>query len=62
VLLRSKKKCSPLIISAGHKITLNSAIQLVIDSLKGRRLPEPTRHAHLAANACRKIFLKERTS
>ncbi|MBA2368257.1 MAG: deoxyribonuclease V [Candidatus Protochlamydia sp.] len=56
MLLRTKKRCSPLIISTGHKITLKSAVELVISCQKRHRLPEPTRYAHLAANACRKDF------
>lgn len=53
-LLRTKKRCSPLIISAGHKICLETAINIVKSCLRGYRLPEATRLAHLAANACRK--------
>lgn len=56
MLLRTKKRCSPLIISAGHKITLKTAIQVVMSCLKKHRLPEPTRYAHLAANKRRKDF------
>ncbi len=54
--LRTKKGCLPLIISAGHKITLNTAMEWVFRCLKGYRLPEPTREAHLAANECRKSY------
>jgi deoxyribonuclease V len=54
VLLRTKKRCAPLIISVGHRISLPTAINLVMSCLKGYRLPEPTRLAHLAANARRK--------
>lgn len=50
MLLRSKKNCEPLIISIGHKISLQTALNLVLDSLKGYRLPEPTRLAHIVAN------------
>jgi deoxyribonuclease V len=57
MMLRTKKRCSPLIISAGHKISLSTATQLVISCLKKYRLPEPTRYAHLAANKHRKDFL-----
>lgn len=57
MLIRTKKNCSPLIISAGHKITLELALKLVFSSLKKYRLPEPTRQAHLTANACRKSHL-----
>lgn len=59
MMLRTKKRCSPLIISAGHKITLNTAVQMVISCLRKYRLPEPTRYAHLAANLCRKSFLNQ---
>lgn len=54
VLLRTKKRCSPLIISVGHKVSLSTAIKLVMSCLKGYRLPEPTHLAHLAANVRRK--------
>ena len=53
MLLRTKARSNPLIISCGHKISLPTAIKLVRASLRGYRLPEPTRHAHLAANICR---------
>jgi deoxyribonuclease V len=53
MLLRSKKRCRPLIISTGHRVSLESACSLVMQCLRGYRLPEPTRHAHLAANLCR---------
>lgn len=58
-LLRTKKRCAPLIVSAGHKISLDSAVRLVMCCVKGYRLPEPTRQAHLAANACRKMHMTE---
>lgn len=52
--LRTKKRCLPLIISPGHKMSLEKSIQWVLKSLKGYRLPEPIRQAHLAANAIRR--------
>ncbi len=54
ILLRTKVRSNPLIISAGHKISLPKAVELVKSCLRGYRLPEVTRQAHLAANACRK--------
>lgn len=54
--LRTKKRCAPLIISSGHKISLETAIQIVLNCTRGYRLPETTRHAHLAANECRREF------
>jgi len=55
-LVRTKKRCSPLIISAGHKIKLETAVKWVLCCITKYRLPEPTRSAHLAANDCRKKF------
>lgn len=54
IALRTKKRAHPILISIGHKISLNTAVELVKKSLKGYRLPEPTRQAHLAANQCRR--------
>jgi deoxyribonuclease V len=56
MMVRTKKRCSPLIISIGHKVSLQTATQLVLQCLTKYRLPEPTRYAHLAANKCRTDF------
>jgi deoxyribonuclease V len=53
ILLRSKLRSRSLIISPGHRISLPTAVEYVQKSLRGYRLPEPTRQAHLAANRCR---------
>ncbi|MBI6549479.1 deoxyribonuclease V [Xenorhabdus lircayensis] len=45
VVLRSKKRCNPLYISIGHKVSIASAIFWVEQCIKGYRLPEPTRWA-----------------
>lgn len=56
LVLRTKANCNPLIISAGHKISLETALAWVLKTLVKHKLPEPTRQAHLAANACRKKY------
>ena len=53
MLLRTKLRSNPLIISTGHRVALTTAVQLVQNYLRGYRLPEPTRQAHLAANRLR---------
>jgi deoxyribonuclease V len=60
MVVRTKRRCHPLIISAGHRITLQTAVEVVLDNLGGYRLPEATRQAHLAANACRKDHVGKR--
>jgi deoxyribonuclease V len=42
----SKKGCKPIIISAGHFITLGGCLKIVKQSLKGYKFPEPLRLAH----------------
>ncbi|PZO85735.1 MAG: deoxyribonuclease V [Micavibrio aeruginosavorus] len=44
-VLRSKAKCNPLYISAGHRISQKTALEIVLQSFRGYRLPEPTRIA-----------------
>lgn len=57
-VLRTKDHVSPMFISCGHRVSLPSAIQLVLSCTTRYRLPEPTRQAHLASNVFRKS-LKE---
>lgn len=45
IVLRSRTHIKPLFISVGHKVSLDSARQLVINCLGRYRLPEPTRQA-----------------
>ena len=47
--LRTKRGVKPVYVSIGHRVNLEAAIHWVMACLKGYRLPEPTRLAHLAA-------------
>ncbi|WP_237215898.1 endonuclease V [Falsiroseomonas oryziterrae] len=51
--LRTRRGAKPLYISTGHRVSLEGALAWVERSLRGRRLPEPTRAAHDAAGALR---------
>lgn len=50
-VLRSKDRVKPLYVSVGHRITLDEATDLVSRCGVKHRLPEPSRLAHLAAQA-----------
>jgi deoxyribonuclease V len=52
-VVRTKARVKPLYISAGHKINLQAAADVVLDCCRGYRLPEPTRQAHLLSNRIR---------
>jgi len=44
-VLRSRDNVMPLFISPGHRVDIKTATQITINSLRGYRLPEPTRLA-----------------
>jgi deoxyribonuclease V len=48
--LRTRAKVKPVYISVGHKISLETAIQTIVECLRGYRLPEPTRLADRLAS------------
>jgi deoxyribonuclease V len=50
VALRSKPRCNPLIVSPGHRVSIDGALELVLRFLAGYRLPEPTRLADRLAS------------
>lgn len=45
----SKAGCRPLVVSPGHMVSLASALEITRSCLKGHKLPEPTRLAHVEA-------------
>jgi deoxyribonuclease V len=52
--VRTKDNVAPVIISPGHRITLEESIELSLQTAKGYRIPEPTRRAHTLVNEFRK--------
>jgi len=52
--LRTKERVNPVFISPGHLIDLEDSIKLALRCLKGYRIPEPTRQAHLLVNEIRR--------
>jgi len=54
-VVQTKPRTNPLFISPGHKISVDSATKLVLDCVRGYRLPEPTRQAHLLITAYKKL-------
>ncbi|WMW21486.1 endonuclease V [Methanolobus mangrovi] len=54
-LLKSNKRSNPIIVAPGHKVSLESCLKIVKHCLKGYKLPEPTRLAHMYANEVKKF-------
>jgi deoxyribonuclease V len=49
-VLRTRNNVSPVYVSIGHRMNLETAIEYVLGCCAGYRLPEPTRYAHRAAS------------
>jgi deoxyribonuclease V len=60
-VLRTRHDVAPVFVSRGDRIGLDAAVQTVLDTCSGYRLPEPTRRAHLLVNEMR-LLAKARTS
>ncbi|NHF67715.1 deoxyribonuclease V [Xanthomonas hortorum] len=48
--LRSKPRCNPLIVSPGHRVSMQGALEWTLRTLRAYRLPEPTRLADRLAS------------
>ena len=48
--MRSKLRCNPLIVSPGHRVSMQTSLDWVLRTLRGYRLPEPTRLADRIAS------------
>lgn len=54
VALRTRKDVNPVYLSIGHRVDLESAVQINLACNVGYRLPEPTRQAHILAKEAAK--------
>jgi len=52
--LRTRARALPIFVGTGHRVSLETAVELVLELCDGRRLPLPIRLAHDAANAARR--------
>jgi len=52
--VRTRDRVSPMFVTIGHRIDLPCAIKITVDCVRGYRVPEPTRQAHLAVNLLRR--------
>jgi len=52
-LLRSRPHTRPLYVSIGHRVSLPTAVELVMRTVRRYRLPETTRQAHHLASVTR---------
>jgi len=55
--VRTKTKCKPMIVSPGHRVTLDEAIEMCLATRGTYRIPEPTRRAHDVVNEFRRAHM-----
>lgn len=53
-ILRTREGVRPVFVSPGHRMDQAGAVRWVLRCVRGRRLPEPTRRAHILVNALRR--------
>jgi deoxyribonuclease V len=51
--IRSKRNCKPIYVSPGHRISMEQSVEIIKNCIRGYRIPEPTRQAHLLVNKIR---------
>ena len=52
-VVRTRSKVKPLFVSPGFGVMLNDCVKFVLETCSKRRIPEPTRQAHLLVNSVR---------
>lgn len=58
-VLKSKKDCNPIFVSPGHRVSVETSLEIVKVSLKNHKLPEPLHKAHRLANKCKEKWQDE---
>lgn len=48
-VVRTKDKVKPIYVTIGHKISIQTAIKIILECSKNYRIPEPLRYAHMLA-------------
>lgn len=60
-VLRTRRGVSPVFVSVGHRVDLDSAVSLTLSACRKYRLPEPIRAAHRLVSRLKTETLSERS-
>jgi deoxyribonuclease V len=58
-ILKSCKGCRPIVVAPGHKVSLQSSLDLARHFIRGHKLPEPCRLAHNHVNQVKRDLERE---
>ncbi len=61
-VLFSKKRCRPIVVAPGHRVSVESALTLAQRYLRDHKLPEPCFLAHQHANDVKRRILRKEIS
>lgn len=53
-VVRTRDKVKPVFVSPGHKVDIEGAVRIVLETCRGYRLPEPTRLAHILSQKAKR--------
>ena len=53
-VVRTKDRVKPVFVSQGHRVSLERAVEIVLQCARRYRIPEPIRRAHILVNKMRK--------
>jgi deoxyribonuclease V len=53
MVLRTRAGVKPVYVSPGHKIDMETSVEIVLSACRGYRIPEPLRQAHIFVNQLR---------
>lgn len=54
-LIKSCRRCRPIVVAPGHRVSMNGALEITKQMLRGHKLPEPCLLAHKFVNNIKKI-------
>lgn len=58
-LLKTNKRSNPIVVAPGHRISMKTCLEVTRKCLRGYKLPEPTRLAHMYVNEIKSKILKD---
>lgn len=58
----SKPEAKPIYVSIGHKVSLETAIKIVLHCARSHRIPEPLREAHLTGQELKRKIAGDKSS